>query len=300
MRAALPAGLLAGLVLASAQSHAYVRSVTERNAAVRWPSHCVNVVAHIPDPPPNLTPELVLGATQAAAAVWSRPAVTCTDLELQVAVSEKAAANAANDQRNNVVFRRGEWCRLPRDPAEPCYDPAALAITTVYAKQGDGGILDADVELNGVNFNWGDLVANVGADGGNVQDLQNTLTHEFGHLIGLDHNCFLPIPGARRAVDNTGAQVPDCARASPEVQEATMFAAVQRGDVARRTLAADDLAGVCAIYPASGAAACPPPGNGEDEDGGCSVSRSGGGTSGALPLVVALGVVLALRRRRRA
>src|SRR5204862_6586571 len=104
---------------------------------------------------------------------------------------------------------------------------------------------------NAVDFVWGDLVAGIGASG-NVQDLQNTLTHEFGHLLGLDHNCYGSADRSR-GIDQNGHAVPDCNRAPPAVQEATMYASVMRGDVARRDLSADDIDGVCAIYPATGA-----------------------------------------------
>jgi MYXO-CTERM domain-containing protein len=94
--------------------------------------------------------------------------------------------------------------------------------------------------------------------------------------------------------------VPECDRSSTEVQEATMFAAVTRGDVLRRTLAPDDVAGVCAIYPASSTPSCSNAsgGSGDDLGGrGCSV---GGGRGGAgLALLTLAGLALNARRRRR-
>jgi hypothetical protein len=295
MSRALAVAALAATLLAGPSARAYVQTKTDTNVGAHWPGHCVSVIAHVADPPPNLTSDVVVAAAQAAAATWSRPAVMCTDLEFQVAVSNTATAQAVKDRRNNMVFRKGVWARMPRAADEPEYDPAALAITTVYAQQSDGVIIDADVELNAVNFTWGDLVAGIGSDGGNAQDLQNTLTHEFGHFIGLDHNCFLPGAG-RRGIDQNGNQVPDCNRAPPEVQEATMFAAVMRGDVLRRTLADDDIAGVCAIYPAMGAAQCAAVGNPDDDGGGCTM---GHGHNSAVVLVLVLALVLVTRSRRR-
>jgi hypothetical protein len=294
MRRPLAAAALAATLLAGAGAQAFVQTKTDANVGAHWPGHCVSVVAHIADPPPNLNPDLVLAAAQGAAAAWSRPGLSCTDLEFQVASSQQPTAPAVKDRRNNLTFRRDEWCRMPRTADEPCYDPAALAITTVYAQQTDGVIIDADVELNGVNFTWGDLVGNVGAEG-NAQDLQNTLTHEFGHFIGLDHNCFLPGTG-KRGIDNNGVQVPDCNRADPVVQEATMFAAVSRGDTLRRTLADDDIMGVCAIYPADGAPACPAVGIG-DGGGGCSI---GVGSSDLVLVLLVLAMLVLLTRRGRA
>jgi MYXO-CTERM domain-containing protein len=85
-------------------------------------------------------------------------------------------------------------------------------------------------------------------------DLRNTLTHEVGHLVGLAH-------------------VPDSQPA------ATMFARTTPGEIEKRSLSEDDIAGVCAIYPDEG-------------DGGCGCGS--GGAAGALALLLA---ALALHRR---
>src|SRR4051794_22442730 len=240
--------LLAAAAMSAGTAQAYVRTTTDKLAPVRWARSCVVITAHTNSPPPNLTPDLVVTAARAAAAAWSHESLACSGFELQVAVEDTADAPAANDNKNNMVFRRASWP----------YEPSALAITTVFARQDTGLILDADVELNAVEggrFKWGDLVAGLGT-GVHAEDLQNTLTHEFGHLLGLDHNCFLAGSSGRRGVDNNGVPVPECENASPEIQAATMFAAVAPGDTLRRTLTEDDIAGVCAIYPAASAASC--------------------------------------------
>jgi MYXO-CTERM domain-containing protein len=293
------------LALPARPAGAFVRTVTDRLVPVHWARACVGITAHTANPPANLTPDLVLSAAQAAAAAWSYPDVTCTNWTLQVTAQDDADAVVANDQKNNLVFRTSSWG----------YDPSALAITTVFAQQSDGLIIDADVELNaaGGRFRWGDLVANIGTEGG-AEDLQNTLTHEFGHLLGLDHNCYLSGTPVRTA-DNAGNPVPQCDRASEEVQQATMFAAVTRGDTLRRTLAPDDRAGVCAIYPASPVPDAGPPaispactnasvgggdngGGGGGKSTGCSFG-TGGAEGAGLAVVTLAGLAFSARRRRR-
>jgi MYXO-CTERM domain-containing protein len=287
-RALSLAVLAAGLLGATRPADAYVRTVTDRMVPVHWRRPCVTLIVHNATPPANLTPDLVVSAAQAAAATWSTPAVSCTSWIMSIAVENTADATVANDQKNNLVFRTTDWA----------YDPSALAITTVFAQQSDGLILDADVELNaaGGRFLWGDLVAAIGTDGG-AEDLQNTLTHEFGHLLGLDHNCFLP-GNPHRAFDDMGVAVPECDRASPDVQDATMFAAVTRGDTLRRTLAPDDLAGVCAIYPTS-FGLCTDGGDGLGGHG-CSVGANQTAASGGAFLVLAAAGLAVSARRRRA
>jgi hypothetical protein len=174
---------------------------------------------------------------------------------------------------------------------EPCYDPLALAVTSVFARKGDGEILDADVELNAVTFKWSDLSRNPG-DVGNVQDLQNTLTHEFGHLIGLDHTCF--IAGTRPgAVDDRGQLVPSCGHASDEVKATTMFAAVIPGDLERRSLSPDDQRAVCSVYPPIDVTL-------EAGPSGCSLSHAPAGAAGWAALALAVALRTFRRARRRA
>ncbi|BDG07001.1 matrixin family metalloprotease [Anaeromyxobacter paludicola] len=55
-------------------------------------------------------------------------------------------------------------------------------------------------------------------------DVQNTVTHELGHVLGLDH---------------------------PPLAGATMSATATPGETSKRVLAASDVAGICTAYPAS-------------------------------------------------
>jgi hypothetical protein len=293
------------LLLAAGPAHAYVRTKTDRGVEVHWRDTCIYITAHVLSPPPNLTPDLAAAAARAAAAVWSRPQVDCTSLQLQVAVSEAPDADVANDKHSNLMFRASSWCRQPRETDEPCYDPSALAITTVFAQQNDGLVLDADTEINAVDFVWGDLVAGVGATG-NAQDLQNTLTHEFGHLLGLDHNCYSNADRSR-GIDQNGHLVPDCNRAPPSVQQATMYASVMRGDTQRRDLSPDDIDGVCGIYPANGAPECAPvmdgdpvnqPGGDGGGNTGCNVASDPRRPAAATLAAAALAAALVRRRLR--
>ena len=62
-------------------------------------------------------------------------------------------------------------------------------------------------------------------------DLQNALTHEFGHFIGLDHTCFIQsadgssvsADGKLRPKDDQGIDVPNCDASPANVQLTVMF-----------------------------------------------------------------------------
>jgi hypothetical protein len=100
------------------------------------------------------------------------------------------------------------------------YEPDSVAYTTLWVTR-DGQILDADIELNDEYFDWS------AAGGGGVMDIQNALTHEVGHFIGIGHT-----------VDDIGA---------------SMFPIIPDGEVRKRLVKADDLEAAAFLYPLSAA-----------------------------------------------
>ena len=75
-----------------------------------------------------------------------------------------------------------------------------------------------------------------------------------GHLIGLDHTCFFrsptrPATPAPRPRTTSATSCPTATDAPADVQATTMFASAIPGDTAKRTLAPDDIAGVCEHLP---------------------------------------------------
>ncbi len=128
-------------------------------------------------------------------------------------------------------------------------DGAVLAFTTLNYDTRNGRILDADIEINS---EYSQLTA---SDNQVVDDLDSILTHELGHFFGLSH-------------------VPH--------EDATMFKSYQPGETLKRSLSADDIAGICAIYPpGENTAYCnPEPYKGYDptcfaaRDAGCEVTEA--------------------------
>jgi len=290
---------LAALALSLAAgppAEAYVRYKTATGLGFYWPQTCVPVSVYpasmmAANGNMEMTTDEIVHAATAAASAWGASMNACTFLRINVSASTEPTPRAGLDYTNNIIFRVTSWT----------YTDAALAITSVFVNKKNGQIIDGDIEVNVENFAWADF----DVDTHNVQDqdLQNALTHEMGHLIGLDHTCFvpsLPLPGQPTptpAIDNTGNPVPYCDDASPEVQATTMFASAIPGDTAKRTLAPDDIQGVCDIYPiAADPMFCPvkdvaPPAS------GCSLGASGRGGGGAA-LAALAALVLAARRRR--
>jgi len=289
---------LAAWAIAPRPAAAYVRYKSSSGKTFKWPQSCVPLVAYPQDLTAMMTTEEILGAVDAAATTWSNGGDACTYLQISVSSSTGPTPHANNDGANNVIFRSANWCKLMAngacDPAVP-YDPAALALTSVSASTSTGTIRDADIEVNATQFSWADLVTHSELRGGGqpFHDLQNAVTHEMGHLIGLDHTCYLQPPAP---LDNNGIPIPDCQDASPDVLATTMFPSANPGDIDKRTLAPDDQQAVCDIYPADqDPMVCMP----MAKSSGCSWATAGARGSGAVLSLVVVGMALVLAARTR-
>lgn len=208
---------------------------------VFWETRQVTVLQHercSDDVPDNAACHAALTASMKT---WTD--VACTDFTF-IDGGNTTVERAGYDWRhpevntNIIVFREGR-ADDPWDTWE--HQAGALAITTVTFNSQTGRILDADIEVNGVPRSGGRqyvfAVCNpdgTGCEGAN--DIQNTITHELGHVAGLDH-------------------VTD--------PNACMYASATPSETRKRRLAPDDEAGLCAIYPPGlPATPCTPAGTG--------------------------------------
>ncbi len=300
-RAVTLAAVLAAALIYARPATAYVRYLSNNGKMFKWPQTCVELITYPAGLEGMMTPEESIGAIDASAATWSRTGDSCTYLDIMVSSSSDPTPRATNDGRNLVIFRHDSWCKQVAsgacDTTVPEYDPAALALTSVSASTSSGTIRDADIEVNAVRFKWADLVAHpeLRAAGQQYHDLQNAVTHEVGHLIGLDHTCYFQPPAP---LDNTGEPIPDCADASAAVLATTMFPSANPGDIDKRTLAPDDQMAVCDIYPAAqDPMTCAP--LGKPPGGGCSSCATAGVPTPAAGFVALIAVALLVARAGR-
>ncbi len=118
----------------------------------------------------------------------------------------------------------------PTDSTEPAYDgencvimgkhvsgPDVIGQAYIFYSSDDGRIKDVDIVLN-TFYHW----ATDGAP--DKMDIQNAMTHEVGHLCGLDDLY------------------------AKEDSEETMYGYMDYGETKKRTLEPDDKAGLEAIY----------------------------------------------------
>jgi MYXO-CTERM domain-containing protein len=299
-RAYLVLACLATLAAAKPAA-AYVRYTLASGVMFKWPQSCVMLTAYPADFVSKMPLEDIVAATTASADAWSVVSNSCTYLDIMVDYSTAPAPRAnPRDVQSMIIYRTMNWCKLmPNGQCDTTvyYDPAALALTTVSAKASSGQITDADIEVNAFHFMWGDLVANPPSGAPQAHDLRNAMTHEMGHLIGLDHTCFPPGITTARPNDDMGQPIPDCSEATQEVIETTMFPSANSGDVDKRTLGPDDQRAVCEIYAAAdNPNVCKPvvPA----DDGGCDCGAAARSTA-ATPVAATLVVAFFIWRRRR-
>lgn len=282
----------------------FSRVQADSGEPVRWWS--TNCVTLVPDAAgsDDLEDGSDVEALGRAAGAWAAAADSCA--HLRVVVEEPRAGLRAEyhcdgPYENVVVWLEDEWGR-PGDDVP--YPANRTALTTLFfvddrAAPDDGRLLDADVEVNGVDWTFTTGACDASAQ---AADVENTLAHELGHVMGLDHTCD---SGAGEGPDHLGNPLPSCGASPPEIVDTTMFATAPRCATYMRTPEADDVLGLCTIYPlADDPGECRGPAPltayvGSDDGGWCAIApRPRAAAPGALA-PVAIIASLAFARRVR-
>lgn len=229
----------------------------------------------------GLTPDAddaaVRAAVAASIATWN--AVDCPHplLASPVEVMDVSPLHEMNGQEhgtNLIVFQdEDEWAARHTTALPGIIDMSrVLALTTLYYHPYTGMAESFSLEVNdgAYTFSTTGFMA--------TNDIQNMLTHELGHVLGLDHPC--------RDRDLCG--------------ETTMYYSAPAGEVKKRDLHPDDIAGLCGLY-GEDWVPTPPPGPTAVAGGGCAGILVGDAPTGPLfppvPMLLLVGLAVVLIRR---
>jgi hypothetical protein len=242
-----------------------------------WPRQCISYSLTERDASAALDFEQARDIVDVSFGAWTR--VECDGRRVGLSLRQTVelarcdgvehATTAGNS--NSVIFVQ-QW-RERELPEE------AFGLTVIWHDPDSGEIFDADMQLNET---MGELQACAQSCPPGVVDLQNVVTHEAGHFLGLGHS---PIPTA------------------------SMHDEARLGETRKRYLGPDDQAGLCAIYGGLSDVSC------EAEDyaprGGlaldcytppassCAVLTGRSGAAGGLACGLACALLLVRRRRAR-
>lgn len=292
-RAGMGGGLVLGVMLAAVSplvAQAYCRAGidTEGGICVEsdaprlfWPRSCIKYEFHddVFERIPALSENEVRAITRDSFAAWSDVECNQGEFWLEQAPGTTSAEPVkflyeAPNRAVISVLTTSEWNEVAKEGGAE-----AFAITYLWRDRVTGEIFDVDLALNLGTGAFGRCDQPC-TDG--TIDLQNTLTHEAGHVLGLGHS------GTR---------------------DATMYRDATAGANFMRTLSADDEAGMCALAlpahdctdPDQCTCPLPPPFRGDGQEGGCSISQPHpiDGPSGVLWSVSGITILSLIRIRRR-
>ena len=192
--------VLAVLLFASA-ALGYTTLKTSTNKQKKWAYTPVQFHLSGTCDPKQTDRAACLAALRNGFARWSR--LTCSSLKF---VEGTAAVRISSSDSENSVAWVTSWPATNGDDA--------LAVTYPVANEYTGSMYDADI-----SFNPNKIFSTSNATG--TTDVESVITHEAGHLLGLDHSL---------------------------TADATMFYATGPNEIFRRSLTADDIQGGCSIY----------------------------------------------------
>ena len=202
-------GVLLAMVLVPASAKAYSLKTTRAGYHVRWWNQKTIRLRIDPALERAMAGDQARQAAVMAAEAWrGLPGVP------DIVIEPGAAPGFEPARRTGGIYLTRQWNRDPRE----------LAVT-VSSYTPDGRLMGTDILVNGsVRY---DLLSETGEHGSREHhpfDLASVLTHEMGHVLGLDENL--------------------------DDEMATMAPYTQPGETHQRSLTEDDKEGVIELYSA--------------------------------------------------
>jgi hypothetical protein len=181
-------------------------------------------------------------ALDAAFSTWQSLADSCSDFKFVRGARIDSPKVGSQSTDANILTFREQNCRAVVPQGDPCladgsctnaygcwdHSDGTIGLTTLTFSTRTGIILDADIEFNAAGYLF-TTISSPPCDPGSeattcsAYDVQNTATHEIGHVVGFDH------------VENP---------------ESTMAPTAPVGEISKRVLDPGTAEGFCSTYPA--------------------------------------------------
>lgn len=226
--------LLASIAMVSTSTaHAYrtFADDPEVGRAAHWPESSMEWEVYVPPAAADRMPSAELAEVTSRAAM----AVAAADCSPPYVLASTTRTGGASpgDGRNTIEIVVEDWVGR----GFPSGQGATTDVQLEISEDGTAEIVEADMYLNFAGYEF----VTSGAHG-DVLDLQSVVTHELLHGLGLLHVC----------EEGGELNAPICA---PEHRTSAVYP-VYVGEAAR-TLARDDLEGLCFLYPTPCPLSCP-------------------------------------------
>jgi hypothetical protein len=196
--------MFAGQALRPAHAHAFMLKKTKTGNPVRWSAPEISMSVD-PQLDEVFGKDVVRASLTIATDAW-RGLHNVPD----VTISDQPAPGYESATRTNGIYLMKPWP----------FAKEQLAVT-VSTYDLDGHMIGADILVNGES-DYAYLPEGADIPGMAHHDLAAVLTHEMGHVLGLDE--------------------------SPNDQSATMWPYIRGGEVHQRTLSEDDEQGIVSAY----------------------------------------------------
>lgn len=159
---------------------------SKSGAGFHWKSPEIVLHPLVPGARSGLSGPVLHDIAAKAASSWNTALARCHAPVILIAPPESHRLSAAHDGAAVLAIRDARWCPVGSKEDEHCYSAEKAATTWLFsrdglARDGDGQLAEADIEVNAVNYSWF-------GEQGNLR-LEALLVHEFGHVLGLDHPC---------------------------------------------------------------------------------------------------------------